>query len=223
VPDKATQLFEFEVESTSMIGPSLITRLQELCDGVDGVPGGALVVLRLGGAEAAAAEDLHGVAVRLVNQWEQALRRLEQLRTPTVAVASGYCSGPALEAMLSCDYRVGAAGLRVRLPLAAGEPWPGMVVHRLGQQLGASRARKLVLFGAELTAAQALEIGLIDDVVETECWTPKQFTLADGLLGSELAIRRRLLLESTSTSFEEALGAHLAACDRTLRRVKATP
>ena len=34
---------------------------------------------------------------------------------------------------------------------------------------------------------------------------------------AELAIRRRLLLEAPSTSYEEALGTHLAACDRTLR------
>jgi len=41
--------------------------------------------------------------------------------------------------------------------------------------------------------------------------------------GRELSIRRRLLLEAASTSFEDALGAHLAACDRALRRAATDP
>jgi isomerase DpgB len=36
--------------------------------------------------------------------------------------------------------------------------------------------------------------------------------------GGELAIRRQLLRDATTISFEEALGGHLAACDRMLRR-----
>jgi isomerase DpgB len=34
---------------------------------------------------------------------------------------------------------------------------------------------------------------------------------------SDLSVRRRLLLESPTVSYEEALGVHLAACDRALR------
>jgi isomerase DpgB len=40
----------------------------------------------------------------------------------------------------------------------------------------------------------------------------------DGSAMSELAVRRRLLLEAPSATFEDALGAHLAACDRLMRR-----
>ncbi|KOG89867.1 enoyl-CoA hydratase, partial [Streptomyces varsoviensis] len=38
-----------------------------------------------------------------------------------------------------------------------------------------------------------------------------------GLSGKDLAIRRQLLLDARTTSFEDALGPHLAACDRLLR------
>ena len=38
--------------------------------------------------------------------------------------------------------------------------------------------------------------------------------------GAEHAIRRQLLLEAATTSYEDALGAHLAACDRELRRLR---
>jgi isomerase DpgB len=36
--------------------------------------------------------------------------------------------------------------------------------------------------------------------------------------GADLAIRRQLVLEAANTAFEDALGVHLAACDRALRR-----
>jgi|SRR5882757_1224407 len=36
--------------------------------------------------------------------------------------------------------------------------------------------------------------------------------------GREPAIRRQLMYDAATTSFEEALGAHLAACDRMLRQ-----
>jgi isomerase DpgB len=36
--------------------------------------------------------------------------------------------------------------------------------------------------------------------------------------GAELAIRRQLMDEASWMSFEDALGPHLAACDRALRR-----
>jgi isomerase DpgB len=42
--------------------------------------------------------------------------------------------------------------------------------------------------------------------------------LTAGVAGEELAIRRQLLLDAGHTRFEDALGSHLAACDRALRR-----
>jgi isomerase DpgB len=46
---------------------------------------------------------------------------------------------------------------------------------------------------------------------------------AAGITGTELAIRRQLFLDAGHTRFEDALGSHLAACDRTLRREAEEP
>ncbi|MFD0493628.1 hypothetical protein [Streptomyces rhizosphaericus] len=40
------------------------------------------------------------------------------------------------------------------------------------------------------------------------------------LSGREAGIRRRLLTEAASAEYQDALGAHLAACDRELRRLR---
>jgi isomerase DpgB len=39
------------------------------------------------------------------------------------------------------------------------------------------------------------------------------------IAGPELSVRRQLLNEATSSAYEDAIGAHLAACDRELRRI----
>jgi isomerase DpgB len=46
----------------------------------------------------------------------------------------------------------------------------------------------------------------------------KAMEVAAAAVGAELAIRRQLVLEAPATTFEDALGTHLAACDRALRR-----
>lgn len=210
--------FYLEIDSGWALSPSLIASVEELCDNVEDTAADTAVVLRLGGA----ADDGGGpgdVGIHLVNKWERALRRLERLASVTIAVADGRCAGVALEALLSCDYRIGAPGLRLALPVAAGEPWPGMVVHRLANQLGVAKARQLVLFGSAISGARALELGILDEVTDDlDFAVEAQTTLARGVAGTELAIRRRLLMDATTTSFEDALGTHLAACDRTLRR-----
>ena len=43
--------------------------------------------------------------------------------------------------------------------------------------------------------------------------------MAAAVEGAELAIRRQLMLEAPTATFEDALGVHLAACDRSLRRL----
>ncbi|GAA2728966.1 enoyl-CoA-hydratase DpgB [Actinocorallia aurantiaca] len=218
---RSTVVIETVVGSADLVTEPLIAAVQDLCDRVEAEDGPVVAVLRVGGPAPDGPDPDGDLVVHLVNRWERALRRLEKLPAPTVALADGLVAGPALETLLSADYRVGTPGVVLRPPVAAGEPWPGMLVHRLAQQVSVARARRFVLFGGALDAETALADGLLDLVTGPEGWDPAGFRLAEGLAGSELAIRRRLLLEAATTSFEEALGAHLAACDRTLRRLRA--
>ncbi|MEV5412502.1 enoyl-CoA-hydratase DpgB [Thermopolyspora sp. NPDC052614] len=204
-----------------------VAAVEGLCDRVEdaaaagAAPAGVVLRLGLGPGEEPPPHD--PAPVHLVNKWERALRRLERVSAPTLAVARGICSGVAVEALLSCDHRIGAEDLRLRLPFTAGAPWPGMLVHRLANQLGVARARGLVLFGTEVPAERALHLGLVDEIAaDLKAALEAQIKLISGLSGTELAIRRRLLLEAAATTFEDALGTHLAACDRLARRAAAS-
>jgi isomerase DpgB len=157
--------------------------------------------------------------VALVSKWERGLRRLERLTAVTIAVADDDCGGPALDALLATDYRIMPAGARLVMPVVAGATWPGMALYRLARQAaGAALARRAVLFGTPIEAAAAQAMGVIDDVAGNATLAlEKALEVAGAAPGAELAIRRQLMLEAMTTTFDDALGVHLAACDRALR------
>jgi isomerase DpgB len=211
------------ISSADTLTEDLIARVTRVCDQVEDGIDGTCAVLHIQGA---ASEEETGdwpspVSLRLVNKWERALRRLEQSSAAAIATVSGYCSGLALDVLLATDYRIATADVLLAPPVTSGSLWPGMAVHRLAHQIGVAKARKLVLFGMEVTAGEGLQLGLFDEVVPDQEGLADALASASALLartaGTELPVRRRLLLEAATTSFEESLGAHLAACDRTLR------
>ena len=126
--------------------------------------------------------------------------------------------------LLATDYRIAARDTWLGISSVGGSTWPGMALYRLVNQLGVARARQAALFGVEVPAARALGWGLLDEVVDDTVARAREVLDAFGpISGKELSIRRQLLAEATSTSFEDALGAHLAACDRALRRAGTGP
>ncbi|MGK5550593.1 enoyl-CoA-hydratase DpgB [Actinomadura kijaniata] len=159
-----------------------------------------------------------GLSLPLVTKWERALHRLERLGLPTVAVASGDCGGAALDALLATDYRIATPGVRLSLPVDGGATWPGMAIFRLAQQAGGARTRRTILFGARIDAREGLDLGLIDELADDPARALAAVAERAGpLSGRELAIRRQLMVDAATTGFEDALGLHLAACERALR------
>lgn len=159
-----------------------------------------------------------GLDVQLVSKWERGLRRLERLPAATVAVARGDCGGTALDAFLAADIRVATPGARLLVAREGEATWPGMASYRLVQLAGAAAIRRAVLFGLPIDAPEARALGLVDDLAaDPASGVAAAAGLVAGLSGKEVAIRRQLLFDATTTSFEDALGRHLAACDRSLR------
>jgi isomerase DpgB len=210
------------VDGSQPLTAASVSAIAQICDAAEDSGSHSAVTVHVTGTPAENwAADL---TVALVSRWERALRRLERLPATTVAVAEGECGGPALEVLLATDYRIATSGTRLVVPVGAGTTWPGMAVFRLAHQSsGTGAIRRAVLFGTPIDAADALTLHLLDHLTDD---VPGALAAAAGIIGSvsgpELAIRRRLLLEARTSEFEEALGAHLAACDRMLRRAEAT-
>ncbi|MCC9311910.1 enoyl-CoA hydratase/isomerase family protein [Kitasatospora sp. RB6PN24] len=189
-----------------------------VCDTAEDRGGRGKVIVQVSGAPTGNwAGDL---TVSQVSKWERALRRLERLPASTLAVADGDCGGIALDALLATDYRIATGTVRLTVPVGDGATWPGMALYRLAQHgSGAAAIRRAVLFGTPIGVADALALHLVDELADDLDSALANASLRAGAVpGTELAIRRQLMLDAATTSFEEALGVHLAACDRALRR-----
>jgi isomerase DpgB len=202
------------IDGSAPLSAETVAAVTALCEQVED-SGAAVAVLHLTGAPAAGwAESLQ---VPLVNKWERALRRLERLDAATVAVVSGVVGGTAVEALLATDHRIAVAGTSLSLAAEDNGTWPGMALYRLVSQAGVAGARRTVLFGAAIDAERALALQLVDQVVGTEEEAQAALATVTAAAGRWPAMRRQLMLDAATTSFETALGSHLAACDRVLR------
>lgn len=199
--------------------PELTAALQAACDRVE-ERRRTVLVIRLRSMRAESREWPGRAAIRDVNRWERALRRVENLEVMTVVLATGVVGGPALEILLTADFRLADPRMRLLPPVNDGHFWPGMGVYRLVQHLGLARARQIVLWGDDIPVDRLRDVGLVDQVTDDP---DEAVTTATVLMGrisdKELAIRRRLLSDAASAPYEDALGVHLAACDRELRRL----
>jgi isomerase DpgB len=208
------------VDGSRELSADLARSVAAFCDEAEEA-GTGFATLHVSGAPSdQAVADAADVAA--VSKWEQAVRRLERLRLPTLVAASGECGGAALDLLLAADVRVATPDLRLRLSFHEQAVWPGMAAFRIVQQFGLAGARRAVLFGAPITADEALERGVLDRVSKNpERTLAAAARLLRQLSGPELAIRRQLAFDAQWMSFEDALGPHLAACDRSLRRGRA--
>ncbi|KAF7985253.1 hypothetical protein HWV62_7922 [Athelia sp. TMB] len=96
------------------------------------------------------------------------LGRLENLPIPTIAAIDGPALGGGLELSLACDLRVAASTVtKIGLPETSLGIIPGAGgTQRAARLIGLSKAKDLIYTARMLTAAEALELGLLDYVSE---------------------------------------------------------
>ena len=96
----------------------------------------------------------------------EAMSLIAGLAKPVVAAITGYALGGGLELALAADFRVAGERARVGQPEIQLGVIPGAGgTQRLPRLVGPSRAKDIVFSGRMVTAAEALQIGLVDQVV----------------------------------------------------------
>ena len=100
---------------------------------------------------------------------KQPLRDLELLGVPVAVGINGPAMGGGFEIALSCHHRIALEGVAMGLPEAQIGLMPGAGgTVRLTRLLGMQKAMPLIAQGKRLTAAKALEKGIIHDTAENE-------------------------------------------------------
>ena len=92
---------------------------------------------------------------------------IEESTKPIVAAINGTAFGGGLEHALTCHYRVAAPGAPVGLPeIKIGLLPGGGGTQRLPRLIGAERAMDAILTGDPFDTEDALELGIIDEIIE---------------------------------------------------------
>ena len=113
-------------------------------------------------ADAASGELLAGSNQRV-------LRRIETMGKPVIACIDGFALGGGCELAMACTLRLAGEGARLGQPEIKLGLVPGYGgTQRLPRLVGRGAALKMLLTGAMVDAAEALRIGLVDEVVPAE-------------------------------------------------------
>jgi len=125
---------------------------------------------------------------------QQALERLESLGLPTVAAIDGPCLGPGLELALVASHRVATDTGRTRLGHPAVElgliPAAGGT-QRLPAAIAPDLALELLCSGRSLSAREALDCGLVHELVVAG--SEREVAVAQALALAARGARRRWL------------------------------
>jgi enoyl-CoA hydratase/carnithine racemase len=116
------------------------------------------------------------------------LQAFSQVSKPTIARVNGHALAGGLGLVLACDLAVASADAGFGTPEIDRGLFPMMVTALLQRHLGRKRALELVLSGDRLTAAQALEWGLLNRVVPALELDSATAALAAKVAGKSLAI-----------------------------------
>ena len=131
------------------------------------------VILYGGGKVFAAGADIKEMANASYGRMAADTRRLQDAFTavakipkPVVAAITGYALGGGLELALCADFRVAGESARAGQPEILLGVIPGAGgTQRLPRLVGPARAKDIVFTGRFVGAAEALAIGLVDQVV----------------------------------------------------------
>jgi enoyl-CoA hydratase len=130
--------------------------------------------------------------------------QLEDLPLPTVARVDGYALGGGLELAMACDLIVASEGARFGQPEAglgfvAG--WGG--THRLPRRVGVARAKELFFSARIVDAQEALRLGLVDFVGDSEATDAYLAALLQGIRScSPLALAEMKQLANKSPGLD---------------------
>lgn len=154
-----------------------------------------------------------------VGRWVHAITRCEK---PVVAAVNGPAAGAGFGLALCCDFRLVSASAK----LTAGYIRRGLspdagVTWWLPRLVGHTRAMDIIMTGRDVSSAEAMQIGLATQVIPDEAFAATTQALALQLAAGPplaMALTKRLMIESASTSLETQLRnevAHIKTCFQT--------
>ncbi len=197
---------------------SMYEKLAGLCDEIDADKTVRVVILRGAGGAFAAGTDISQFrgfrvpqdAVAYEERLESILNRVETLSKPTLAMIDGPAAGGGAQLALACDLRICSMGASLGVPIAKtlGNCLSTSGYARLLEHLGPARTKELIYTGRMVPASEALELGLVCEVVEEPRLEGRVREVAQ-----EIAANAPLTLQVTKVSIRNILRSSRPAMD----------
>lgn len=157
----------------------------------------AIVLTGAGQKAFTAGADIHEFQGRTaMEQWHMyehgtLYDTVDRTSKPVLAMINGYCFGGGLELAMACDIRIASERATLgQTEINIGIIPGGGASQRLPRLVGLGAALKLTLTGDRIDAAEALRIGLVDEVVPHARLERRTFDIAERIASrSALAVR----------------------------------
>ncbi|MGW6442309.1 enoyl-CoA hydratase/isomerase family protein [Lentzea sp. NPDC055074] len=161
------------------------------------------------GADIAVMRDLSEANQAAMRGWIDVQRILELAPKPVVAAMNGHALGGGAELSLACDLRILSSSASFGFPEIALGLFPGAGgSQRLPRLVGPHRAKRLMIDGTRLGAQQALELGLVDQVVGDDVFdatVAEQARLLAAKPTAAIGLIKKVVDEGYGQPIEEAL------------------
>nr|WP_072536313.1 enoyl-CoA hydratase-related protein [Anaerococcus mediterraneensis] len=133
------------------------------------------------------------------NKGLSVFRKLEKLPIPVIAAVNGFALGGGCEIAMSCDIRIASSKALFGQPEVGLGIIPGFAgTQRLQRLVGPGYAKYLIYTANNIKAEKALEIGLVQEVVEPENLDARVKEIAEKI-ASNAPIAVRLGKEAINT------------------------
>ena len=116
---------------------------------------------------------------------EQLCLAIEAVPAPVVAVLEGHTLGGGLTLACACDLRIAARDAKLGIPSAKslGNALTPGAYARLAATIGPARVKELLIVAPILSAEQAADWGLVNEVVDTDALDERVAALVERLSG----------------------------------------
>jgi enoyl-CoA hydratase/carnithine racemase len=168
--DDGVAVVRLDRPKVNALSKALLVQLREAADALTAEPPGAVVVTGGDRAFAAGADisEFGGPAEarEVGGLFRDAMGAVAAIPRFTIAAITGVALGGGCELALACDWRICADNARLGQPeILLGIIPGGGGTQRLPRLVGAARAKEIILTGRQVKAAEALAIGLVDELV----------------------------------------------------------
>ena len=192
----------------NVLDGAILTELVERLGKLESDDTVAAVVLsgegRCFSAGASVAEHKQDQAEGMLTALNEACLALPAFPAPVVAAVHGACLGGAMELISYCDFVVAAPDSTLGQPEIKLAFLPPVACHKLPRLTGFQNAAYTILTGENLTADQALMMGLVQKILPREEWNEID-DLFNGLSAPVLRITKQALAASNDERREEQL------------------